>query len=307
MINTKVINGKIADYRDYPFFGILYIDNFSSCGCSYIGGPYNAVITAAHCLVDENNKPLNKSQLKIGFLQSRLSIPNLVYTISKVIIHPYYSRYSLNYDIAILLLSEKPNVAVRPLKIPSREQTFEFIKQSQPVEVIGFGLTCINCNIPIAPTTMSKSKSKSKSIYKSKSMSKSIDNKNAVDIIEKNSYIRDISKPVIPQIMRKGCINMISKKLSKYNLYPNEAEEYQLKPDMLVAGKFNVYTNPYDNVDGCAGDSGGPLLYKFNGRYQLLGLSSWGFGCGLTGYPGVYTYVSYYRNWIKKTTNLTYL
>jgi len=298
-MNTKVINGTIADYRDYSFFGILYIDNYSSCGCSYIGGPYNAVITAAHCLVDGNNKPLDKSQLKVGFLQSRLSIPNLMYTVSKVIIHPYYSINSLNYDIAILLLSEKPNVAVKPLKIPSREQTFEFIKPSKPVEVIGFGLTCINCNVTIAPTTMSKSKSKSKS----KSMFMSINNKNAVDIIEKNSFIN----PIIPQIMRKGRINMISKKLSKYNLYPNEAEEYQLKPDMLIAGKYNVYTNPYDNVDGCAGDSGGPLLYKFNGKYQLLGLSSWGFGCALTGYPGVYTYVSYFRNWIKKTTNLTYL
>jgi secreted trypsin-like serine protease len=76
---------------------------------------------------------------------------------------------------------------------------------------------------------------------------------------------------------------------------------------MILAGRFNVYNNPNDNIDTCQGDSGGPLLYKFNGVYQLIGLVSWGNGCGVTGYPGVYTYVNYFRNWIKRNTNLSYL
>lgn len=284
--NTKIINGTNANYRTYPFFGILYIDNDGACGCSYIGGPLNAVITAAHCLVDENNIPLDKAQLKVGFLQSQLSVPNFMYNVSRVIIHPSYNNNTLDYDIAILLLSTKPNTAVRPLRIPTREQTLQFIRPGRQVEVIGYGLTCVNCNV-------------SNDVDKSK--------KSAVDIIE-DSFInkRSIVNKLVPiksQVLRKGVINIINKKPSRYNFYLPE----QLTSRMILAGRFNNYNNPNDNIDACQGDSGGPLLYRFNGVYQLIGLVSLGNGCGLTGYPGIYTYVNYFRNWIKQNTNLSYL
>ncbi|MGC5007566.1 S1 family peptidase [Streptomyces sp. DT203] len=46
--------------------------------------------------------------------------------------------------------------------------------------------------------------------------------------------------------------------------------------------------------DACQGDSGGPLV----ARGRLVGLVSWGNGCGLPGTPGVYTRISAAIGWM---------
>ncbi|XP_016973327.2 trypsin [Drosophila rhopaloa] len=48
--------------------------------------------------------------------------------------------------------------------------------------------------------------------------------------------------------------------------------------------------------DSCSGDSGGPVT-KDN---SLLGIVSFGYGCGRAGFPGVYTAVSTIRTWANK-------
>lgn len=48
------------------------------------------------------------------------------------------------------------------------------------------------------------------------------------------------------------------------------------------------------------GDSGGPMVCEFNKTWVQVGIVSWGLGCGRIGYPGIYTEVSYYRDWIFK-------
>ncbi|XP_043224910.1 venom protease-like [Amphibalanus amphitrite] len=54
-----------------------------------------------------------------------------------------------------------------------------------------------------------------------------------------------------------------------------------------------------DEKDSCEGDSGGPLTTPgADGRQQVIGVASTGFGCGLPGFPGIYTKVSQYISWI---------
>ncbi|EFJ42994.1 hypothetical protein VOLCADRAFT_38311, partial [Volvox carteri f. nagariensis] len=73
-------------------------------------------------------------------------------------------------------------------------------------------------------------------------------------------------------------------------------------------------------IDACQGDSGGPLLLPIgtppsvfttspaaaeiapggSDTDWLLGVVSWGRGCGQQGTPGVYTDLTKYRSWIDR-------
>uniref|UniRef100_F6V6U3 Peptidase S1 domain-containing protein n=1 Tax=Ciona intestinalis TaxID=7719 RepID=F6V6U3_CIOIN len=67
-------------------------------------------------------------------------------------------------------------------------------------------------------------------------------------------------------------------------------------PSVMCAGILDK-----GGIDTCQGDSGGPLVDP-NGNVQL-GVVSWGRGCALAQYPGVYTLVSYYRRWLDNIRN----
>ncbi|XP_072469198.1 transmembrane protease serine 4 isoform X2 [Notamacropus eugenii] len=73
----------------------------------------------------------------------------------------------------------------------------------------------------------------------------------------------------------------------------NKKEMYfgSITKSMLCAGV------PGHSVDTCQGDSGGPLMY-FKKRWQIVGIVSWGYGCGHHDVPGVYARVNFFLNWI---------
>ncbi|XP_046419489.1 trypsin-1-like [Neodiprion fabricii] len=52
--------------------------------------------------------------------------------------------------------------------------------------------------------------------------------------------------------------------------------------------------------DACTGDSGGPLAIDG----VLAGIVTWGKGCAEAGWPGVYTEVAYYRDWISEKSGV---
>ncbi|XP_008579101.1 PREDICTED: transmembrane protease serine 11A [Galeopterus variegatus] len=71
--------------------------------------------------------------------------------------------------------------------------------------------------------------------------------------------------------------------------------------------KFGMFCAGYLEgiYDACRGDSGGPLVAKdLKDTWYLIGIVSWGDNCGQKNKPGVYTQVTYYRNWIASKTGL---
>nr|XP_022905596.1 trypsin-3-like [Onthophagus taurus] len=67
----------------------------------------------------------------------------------------------------------------------------------------------------------------------------------------------------------------------------------QLKKEMFCAGYLE------GGSDACQGDSGGGLICD----QILTGVVSWGHECGEKYYPGVYTDVFYYKDWIRSKSN----
>lgn len=70
-----------------------------------------------------------------------------------------------------------------------------------------------------------------------------------------------------------------------------DAYQGEVTDKMLCAGV------PGGGVDTCQGDSGGPLMYHSE-KWQVVGIVSWGHGCGGPTTPGVYTKVTSYLDWI---------
>jgi secreted trypsin-like serine protease len=70
--------------------------------------------------------------------------------------------------------------------------------------------------------------------------------------------------------------------------YPGGAQGTYAASSMLCAG------DTAGGKDACQGDSGGPLV----ARGRLIGLVSWGSGCGSPGSPGVYTRISAAIRWM---------
>ena len=97
------------------------------------------------------------------------------------------------------------------------------------------------------------------------------------------------------------------------SLYANSSQP--ILPQMICAGRME------GGVDACKGDSGGPLVCKNPGNgnhenlsvlhitpsvdhFMLVGIISWGLGCGREKLPGVLTNVLHYLDWIQEKINI---
>lgn len=93
-----------------------------------------------------------------------------------------------------------------------------------------------------------------------------------------------------PMILQKVLVPLLKKSVCDYSY-----REYGGIPFGEICAGYDA-----GGKDACQGDSGGPLLV--DGR--LSGIVSWGNDCGDPNYPGVYTDVAYYRQWIKTNSGV---
>ncbi|EFX71704.1 hypothetical protein DAPPUDRAFT_347781 [Daphnia pulex] len=75
--------------------------------------------------------------------------------------------------------------------------------------------------------------------------------------------------------------------------YGGTAANPEVFPSMMCAGDTSN-----GGIDSCQGDSGGPLFTGTGASAVQHGIVSFGQGCALAAYPGVFTQVSFFLDWI---------
>lgn len=100
----------------------------------------------------------------------------------------------------------------------------------------------------------------------------------------------------IPRDLRATQVS-ISERLKCKQAYDIPEIQFEVTDRMICAGEANP-KGPSGNKDSCSGDSGGPLVC--NG--VQYGVVSSGSGCGLSDFPGVYSYLPSVRSWILQVT-----
>ncbi|EFN68635.1 Plasma kallikrein [Camponotus floridanus] len=101
---------------------------------------------------------------------------------------------------------------------------------------------------------------------------------------------------------RTGENKPISNELRKVNLPILSQEECDQSGFPKNRITENMFCSGYldGKRDACFGDSGGPLHVKgVHGQLEVIGIVSWGRGCARPNFPGIYTKLTNYMEWLK--------
>ena len=112
----------------------------SFCGGSYIGGKW--IVTAAHCVLDEENRKMPRENIavNVGGHDLRYDRDNLI-GVTYIWVHPRYDALHARNDIALLQIERTPE-NVRPVAIAGNEAVnlASLYHQSPPPIILGRGL-----------------------------------------------------------------------------------------------------------------------------------------------------------------------
>ncbi|NJO18259.1 MAG: serine protease [Thioploca sp.] len=95
-------------------------------------------------------------------------------------------------------------------------------------------------------------------------------------------YADSLQQATIPIVSNDICNSPVS--------YQGDIQETMLCAGLKEGG-----------IDACTGDSGGPLVRETEQGWQQIGIVSWGEGCALPNYYGVYTRVPPFQEYITQT------
>ena len=258
-----IVGGTAAPDGKYPWQVRLYSnmdDTIGFCGGSIIAPQW--VLTAGHCLIDSD-------AVVVGYGSNDRTKTKKIES-EKIIVHPGYIAGE-KADLALVKLKQPiPDAAAISFADAAKEQAL--MPAGATVTVTGWG-----------------------AIWDFQAF------QNAVDVMAGRKSVSE--KKLLtneeleaPRKLHEVDIEVIDPKECKA-VY----ESLQV-PDFVVGDTEICATGPTGGKDSCFGDSGGPLIVADKGNdkgYTQVGIVSWGPQCGNPLFPGVYTRVSSFSDWIE--------
>jgi secreted trypsin-like serine protease len=276
--SEMIVNGFPVEEGQIPwqvFLTRTWTDPDGKSWVSWCGGSLIApqwVLTAAHCLEDEGvaHKP---QEMEVGYGSVHRSKLKTV-KVEQVIPHAEYE--SKGSDIGLIKL-KRPIGIIKP--IPLAEPQFdEALHSGQSNEaptylVSGWGRLLDIGDINLATQLHQVNPQQAQAMAEEINSPEQL---RAADLVE---------------VDIQGCAD-----LYKSVGYDGPTSTIDVKRNICAAGNGR-------RADSCQGDSGGPLVAKVQDKFVQVGVVSWGHSCADGVFPGVYTKVSSYTDWINETMN----
>lgn len=289
-VSTRIVGGtKVDNDQVYPYFASLWRSCGSGNVCNFCGGALineKFVLTAAHCTGSTVEVCIDD----FNVLSS--SDGEECIRVVREIIHPEYNAFTFLNDIALL---ELESASTKPVVKLAENNP----KQGDDVMVIGMGalwdmgprpaqgevgdfFPCSECNVACKNDFLCRWGTGSCATTKCY---------DDADPYEGDEFDDDRFGPFTAANLREVQVPMRNENICAQSFLP--AGSYQASVQICAGGN--------QEKDSCSGDSGGPLLNLDGAVPEVIGVVSYGISCGLNGFPGVYTRVSAYQEFIQES------
>jgi secreted trypsin-like serine protease len=260
-----IVGGKPAEPGKYPWQVRIYSDMHDSVG--FCGGSIISdrwILTAAHCVLDTD-------EVVVGYGNNDRTMTTKIES-EKIIVHPDYLA-GKKADVALIKLKE-PVPAASAVAYADSANEGSLIPAGAKVTVTGWGAIWDFQAFQNAIKVMAGRKAVSER-----------------KLLEQQELDA-------PRKLHEVGIEVIDTPSCK------AVYEALRVPAFSVGDTEICATGPTGGKDSCFGDSGGPLVAAdSSGKDVQVGIVSWGPQCGNPLYPGVYTRVSAFSDWIKKNAH----
>jgi len=268
--NSRIVGGVPAREGDWPW-QVFVFNGEGLCGGSIIAKRW--ILTAAHCVFDQKGTLVKPDRFRI--LEGTQDVDKAgikrghLLGVARVIPHEDYRGPTHENDIALLQLAGDA--------------------RSAPVTYGGADAAPLETPGRIATVT---GWGRLKFIYKDP-------NQGWIDAAANQKIPEaDLGRYETTKLMQLD-VPLVGSDACHASYARQEIDKGIIDARTLCAGVAE------GGKDSCQGDSGGPLVVRDeSGFYRQVGVVSWGLGCGVPGFPGVYTRVSAFQPWLQAKTSI---